>query len=215
MGKKILLIIPGLLAVVVGVMAMMSDTNPTQQDFSAQETNVHNKPAVSAKDAVYTFQVNDFKMVRSTNRAERNNEKAYLLQNLLNDPKEISQFPLTQTLKQPFLDTKGKHIAPKDKTDIAPRVDLLHSKGAFKDFYKLKMDPTSDEKPSTVACVPGRGPAPTGNFKYKFTTKAEDTAYGTITYSCYVTPDNNKIKTLFETLPGTIDEKSGIKTMGQ
>ena len=197
MEKKFkILLTSAMMAIVIGIMATM---------------------VFDPRTTPYTFHVNDFKMVRSENRAERNNEKAYILENLLNNPQEIEQFPLTQTIKQPFLNEEGKHIKPKDEKDIAPRVDLVHSKGAVKDYYKLKMNPKIDAKLSTVTCLPRSRSkiAPEGNFRYKFTTKAENTIYGTIPYSCYVTPDNEKIKNLFETLPGTLDKETGIKTMGQ
>ncbi len=198
MGKKsIIILVSTFLVVFIGIMAK--------------------KIEITEKDTIYTFKVNGYKMVRSSNRSERNNEKAFIQKHLLSDPKDIALFPLTQSLGQPFVNVDGEHIEPNSINDVAPRVDLVHSKGAVKDFYKLTYNPALDAKPSTVICLP-RSKAneiPSGNFRYKFTTKAENTIYGTMTYSCYVTPDNDLIKTLFEKLPGTINEKSGIKTMGQ
>lgn len=200
MEKKSLILVPALLIAVIGIMAMVTDEAT--------------KPSVDIKNATYTFEINDYKMVRSAHRTERNNEKAFLLDKMLNDMSEVAQFPLTQSSGQPYIDKAGKHIAPRQKTDLIPRVDLVHSKGEVKDFYKLKMNPTIDAKPSTVVCVPRAGKLPEGNFKYKFTTKAENTVFGTMPYTCYVTPDNEKIKNLLETLPGIVDAK-GMKTMGQ
>lgn len=198
MGKKsIFILASALLALVIGIMARKID--------------------VTEKDTVYTFQVNGYKMVRSSNRSERTNEKAFIQKHLFSNPKDVALYPLTQSLGQPFVNAQGKHIEPNEIDDIVPRVDLVHSKGAVKDFYKLTYNPALNAEPSTVVCLP-RSKAndiPSGNFKYKFTTKAENTIYGTMTYSCYVTPDNDFIKTLFEiTLPGTLDDNK-IKTIGQ
>lgn len=157
-------------------------------------------------------------MARSTKRAERINEQAFIAENLFNNPQMLTIYPLSQARKKPFSDMYGNHLEPADISDVVPRADLVHSKGAVKDFYKFTYNPALNAKPSTVACVPSKlikaVITPTTNFRYKFTTKAEDTIYGTIPYTCYVTPDNDVIRKLFDELPGSTDDKN-IRVIGQ
>ena len=97
--------------------------------------------------------VNDYKMVRSTAKRDRRNEKEYILNNLLDKPYEFSHFPLAQYKGRMFMDSAGKHISPTNKDEIVPRADLVHSKGSVKNFYKLKKSPWRVGS-SRVVCLP-------------------------------------------------------------
>lgn len=192
--KQLTILIPAVLILGVGIRAVKKGKNPRRQ--------------------AYQFTVNDYEEAHSLKRSTRRpSEKAYILNNLLNNPQMYQQFPLAQNKGQMFMDSSGKHIVPENKKKIVARADLIHSKGSVKDFYKLKNNPYRFER-SKVLCLP-RSRArevPSGNFSYKFTTKAAGTKYGTMYYTCYVDTGSAKIKKLFESLPGK--EIRGIKVIG-